>query len=385
MTDKNDKDPHEQRRVGDPLITSISWDASSLLANLESDLLNPVDAIISNSEIIAEADDYQRRVTLASSTMKAAHILEEIIQKLLELARIASKTFKLNPETTSLHSLSHESALLAQSIRHGGQGLRVDIQIESDDAMVDCDRGRIVHLISSAIILVGALTRAARVKILLRANQMDGDMACAWLVQIPEAMAGPAVRDALEYPESELPRAAKRALEILFTESLASALGVALSTIDLPPGIQIAAKLPVVRRAPPPDTQRLFRELEAGRIVIVDEPPDGFTLLPTTFTEVPDLNKLKDFVRDKNANLVVLHHNELTRPGTIAKRLAYCFESRVPVLLRASSLTYEQFHRYRNHVDAVILEPSDPAVLARYIVGLSQHDRRHNRRPADIH
>jgi len=57
----------------------------------------------------------------------------------------------------------------------------------------------------------------------------------------------------------------------------------------------------------------------------------------------------------------------------------------LPVLLRAEHLTYEQLNRYRDHVDAIILEPSEEGVLARYVSGLSSVDRRGGRRLAEIH
>jgi len=364
---------------------SDRWEIYALLAELESDLLNPIYAIISNSEIIAEVDDFQGRISLALSTKKAARILEETINKLLELARIATKNFKLQPEITSVHSLTHEAALLAQSVRHGGLGLRVDVQLDSDDVMAKCDSGRMAHLISSAVLSVVALTHETRVKVTLRSYRQEEGVCCTWLIQLDESGPGATARDALRLPDPGQPRAAKRALGVLFTESLASQLGAELVTVDVPLGIQLTVILPFIRLTPPPDMHRLTQALQTGVIVVVDEPPSSFSPLPTTFTEVPDPDELDSYVRKMKARLLVLHHDESTPSHAITKILTYCQESRVPVLLRASALTYEQFNRYRYHLDAIILEPSEPSMLARYVVGLSHHNRRRDRRPANLH
>jgi hypothetical protein len=361
-------------------------DLNSLLTDLEHDLLNPVYAIISNAEIIASLAKLADRRDIASSTKRAARILECNLVRLLDLSHVSMNQFDLCPQDNSLRSITHQAVLLLSDIHQENRSIRFDAVFESTDWIVAADGQRVVHLLVSA--LQSALLSLQDCTVsLTQHNERQGDQVTAsWYISIDSPLTDQDWRQALDLPTEDGPLLGRASLGVLYTRALSEVLGADIVIGDVPYGLQVTLQLPVVHNVDQAPPDLLTRNTWVDSTILVSrEPPNLFTPLRASMTLIPPEADIPTYLQETNAELLILHQTGEGGDDEFERNLQICRQSRLPVLLRASALTYDQFNRYKDKLDAILMEPSEEGDLARYIVGLTRPNRRSSRRQADIY
>jgi hypothetical protein len=187
----------------------------------------------------------------------------------------------------------------------------------------------------------------------------------------------------LESPTHPVRSSAEVAIYDKHWYALSFAIGATVEVSDVPKGLLVRLSAPMIRQIPIP-TSVPKSPWAASPTLLAQEEPSGFIPLRTQRVLTSRYEQIDELIEEASPGLVVLHQPADDEDAT-RRNLALCQRVDIPVLLRASFLSYEQLKRYRSHVDAILMEPCEEAVLAKYVVGLSTLDRRVRRRAAEIH
>ena len=358
-------------------------DLVALLKSVDEDLRNAVYAIINSFEILPEADIREDRETLHRTGIIAARRIEYTHHKLSTLARIVTRDFGSRRTDRSAQSLTREAVLFA--IAQDGRFAEVKRQphFTGQDLIVSVYAESVVDLLASAILSVSGRCREGMVRVAMNHAEHDGESEITWLITVEGAAQKPhwgRVLTAASLPDlSE----GEVAIHDRYWRALADAIDARVEVSDVPPGLQIRLVAPVVRQARHPDEppKKPWTDRPA---LLASKLPANFCAIRTDCIDLPAAEDLELLLEHLEPGLLVLHQPQEDELAT-RRNIRLCQQVDIPVLLRASNLTYEQLTRYRPHVDAILLEPCEEATLAQYVVGLCASDRRSRRRLAELH
>jgi len=358
-------------------------DLVALLKSVDEDLRNAVYAIINSFEILPEADMREDREILHRTGILAARRLEYTHHKLATLARIVSRDFSSQRTDRSAQSLTREAVLFA--IAQDGRFAEVKRQphFTGQDVIVSIDAKSVVEMLASAILSVSGRCGEGRVQLAMTHLERDGDAEITWLITVEGSAHNPhwgRVLNAASPPDlSE----GEVAIHDRYWLALADVIDASVEVSDVPSGLQIRLVTSVVRQAWPPGKppRKPWTDRPA---LLASKVPANFSPIRTHCIELSPTQDLTPLLEGVEPGLLVLHQPEEDELAT-RRNILLCQQVDIPVLLRASNLTHEQLTRYRPHVDAILLEPSEEATLAQYVVGLCASDRRSRRRLAELH
>ena len=128
---------------------------SEFLANMSHELRTPLNAIIGFSELIKSGmvEDTDKVIEYSTDIHSSGQHLLEIINDILDLAKIESGLFDLYIEPTTVHHVIRSSILLVKERAHGKRN-KIDVQIDEDlQAHVDPTRFKqiILNLLTNSV------------------------------------------------------------------------------------------------------------------------------------------------------------------------------------------------------------------------------------------
>lgn len=373
-----------ERRAGN---TGASSHASvaSLLSSLEQPLLDSVFAVRNNAVVMRESLSPDQLLQIANSTERAHQRLLSLLRPLLEIARIEERTNEVKSDVHSIHSIAHEASLYAQWYYSNRKELSFEVDLRSDDKLIECDAIHLRDLIAHTAIFVAATLQTGRIRISLDASGDRSRSEVEWNVSIFDFVQYPQFDQTVSLSSADYESSPEGQLLISFIGALADELGAVISLQDVPPGLRVFHESAVKHSVEPVAENVMQGPWTSVPIVTLDAPPHDFRAIEAEVIEIGAVGEPDDVIRRTGAGLVVLHHHRDLDERSLARNISYALQSSVPVLVRASNLSYEDFLRYQSNVDAIVLEPSDKQTLARYVRGLTRTNRRTEKRNAQIH
>ncbi|MCC6538637.1 MAG: hypothetical protein IT162_13865 [Bryobacterales bacterium] len=167
------------------LAEAASHAKSSFLANMSHEFRTPLNAIIGYSEILAE-DAHAAGVdaTDPERIRTAAQHLLELVNDVLDLAKIEAGRLKLELEPASARRLTEDTLAAIESLAtFGSNRLRLDLGDADADSLVQVDRLRfrqsLLNLVSNAC----KFTREGEVSVSVRRERVDGALWVRWDVR----------------------------------------------------------------------------------------------------------------------------------------------------------------------------------------------------------
>lgn len=361
--------------------STSSAQLAELLLLLQTDLSSALAAMVSNFEAIPAAYLANDREALRRSGLKAARRIESINRMLAMLARDSIGTSSPLLIPYSIQSLTQEAILYAIAQAPGFSAIESRPSLDRSDFIIRADVPRLVALLAALVVVVSHHVEERRVQLSLALDEHDDLVRSTWKITLDPKT--PAV-DWRPIVDSKSEQATSDALLQLYGRYwrlLASSIGASVFSEGLPDGIAVTLDLPLVRRCPVTDE---YPQPQSVTVLMTESPPAGFVPVPAKALIAPPDIALDDYIRDSQAQVLVLHQ-PLNDHSAVSRNIASSSQVDIPVLLRAASLTHDQFIRYRERVDSIFLEPSDPLALQRYLAGLALPNRRSTRRPAEIH
>lgn len=349
-----------------------------LLIGAQRELLDPVYAILHNSDALAANAPAEHRSRIARANHRAARVLERTLLKLIELARLASGDFRLRTSPCSLQSLTHEAVLLTRSLFPEADAQRASIGHADADLIARTDGPRIVHVLASVMLGVSGISKGESCTVSLEILRHNQETTVAkWVIEAGN------VPDENSEANNEEFNDSTATLNEMFSRELARVLNAQIMRQSSGYGMIIEMPVEVLH---PVDELRVTDNVvwSTSPILLAEPAPNEFAPIRGKISVLSEKDDCAEQVRKTGARLLVLHRSN-DGEEDLAARLHLCESVDVPVLLRAATLSYDDFYAYRDHLDAILLEPCRNETLARYVAGLSLHDRREKRRPAEIH
>jgi len=356
-------------------------DFAALIRSLDPHLRRAIYSVISNFEAVPDADRLSERRALHASGLFAARKLDYTHQKLCDLSHIALHEFVLSPTSHSLHSVVREAMLFATAQQSAPRRPFCEPSFSGAEPIVQVDADVLVRLLASLLVAVSSELDETALQLSFNFNEEEGALHTRWHLMLQagqESTDWPSILTAVPH-QSHQPAA----LHTIYWQALAAVLEVQVFVEESSNALVVEHRAPLIRLVPeatrPPE-----RHWTASTVVVFHEPPSDFTPLRGRYTVSPPERDINAVVTESNARLVILHDAE-DDPAMTRQNLSACHQLEVPTLLRATNLSYELYNRYKQHVNAIVLEPSEEAVLARYVAGLAGRERRTTRRVAEIH
>lgn len=361
------------------------WNIQTLLINQTERLLDPVYAIAANADVSIDVQDEAQREALAQSSKRAARLLELGLNQLLVVAKILDGRFSTNLNVCSLHSITHQAILMARS--HLGSDCKLQLlpRVDQHDVIVRGDERILAVTLTSMLQLLIDHRMSGDAQLTLHCRQTNGNVVASWVASIEHCDHQPEWGRLLRLPAVGEGGAGRRVLNLVHLLSLATMLDAELNVREVPNSLQFSIKLPFVRRVPAMNLPSTGVAWVDGAIAIAGDGLESFTPITGQTIFIGADGELAGAIHQTAARLLVLHQTERRTREDVARSLEICRQVNVPVLLRASYLTYEDFTRYRAVLDAIVLEPTSTETLARYVIGLTRRNQRRSKRPADIH
>lgn len=135
---------HNARLYGDALAAKASRD--ELLGFVSHDLRNPLTTVKLNTQLLQRLGDNPRLQAIARSTHRA----ERLIDDLLVTAKIDAHSLQLSRKPEDLGELLQEVNELHRTLAEEA-GVGVTIEAEPNLPRLDCDRHRVVQLLSNLL------------------------------------------------------------------------------------------------------------------------------------------------------------------------------------------------------------------------------------------
>jgi hypothetical protein len=355
-----------------------------LLKAIEDDVQRALYAIIAGFEVLPDVETRVDRDALRRSGLTASRRIEYLHQKLTNLAKIATGDFEPQRADRSAESITREAVMfaLAQDGRYGS--IEAEPGVPDHDVVARVDGARMVQLLASLLIAASASAPNQTLKLTVSHAEERGAVTITWVISIPnptakfdwEAVTAGQDQDPGK-SHGEIP------LHSAYWHALAAALDADVSLTEVPHSITVTITAPLVRLLPAPLAAPKGDWTDAP-ILVLGKPGVSFTRIRGSCSVVSDPSELTTNSIIDDAKLLVINQRDDNHFDP-SDSIAICQSANVPVLLRAERLTYDLLARYRDHVDAILIEPSGEARLAQYVRGLTQADRRLNDRMAEIH
>lgn len=355
----------------------ITWSLSRIVVALQNELLGPLYSILNNTNVLAGDTTPAEHRRLVGANLQSVTTLERSLTRIVELANLSTDSLVLRPANTSIHSMTLEAALSASSDTRRSSEVSTDLH--GPDAIISTDHNRTVSMIANAL---HSLASPDRIRSLSCKTSYDEDsthISVLWTVKYIQPAVDVSTLSPNIYPNT------RRAVSSSYLHAIAVALGANVDETEDRTVVRLSAEFPTVHSIDTAKSSESETILDDARILhYAPSSSDRFELpIDTVYLDQDD--DLADCIATSSASLLVLNHSSETDDEHLATNLYLSQKSTIPVLLRSSDLTYDQFVRYRDHVDVILLEPAELSVLTRYIAGLSGNDRRHHRRRASLH
>lgn len=359
--------------------------ASSLLLATAPQVLNATYSIRHGLTVLQDAIDREEKQHLFAAVRRAATKIESLTRPLLEVARheVVTPTERLRPY--SIDTLLKESALYVQSYLGDQLPIAIESKLRGEDLIVYCEPRRIRDMVSHATIFLALSLKSGRLRIALDTVGDRSIRKLRWSLSCSDFELRSREMSPADLKIGGYDGTGERALARSVFFAQADIVNGVVKALDVPPGILLEHELAELHDVPPLTESRLHSAWTQQPIIICEPPPTEFVGIDAELVMVTDEDQLPVKRIATNASLLVLHHVEQPPPTIIALNIRRAHKAGLPVLLRASRLDYQEYLDYRNTVDAILLEPCRVETLARYVIGLSQHDRRSGHRQAQLH
>lgn len=350
------------------------------ILSLRRDVLAPVYGILNQVDALRIAGA-QSDPAVLSSIYAATRAVERNAIRLLAFAKESARSPISAPEPVSLHSVTHEAALLASAMFPRMFASAPAVDLPRSDAVTTLDRERLIQLLATLLYLSRVLMDKSDPRISLSISQSGPTSTATWsLGECTSFWPWPSF-DAL----AEDPRVLSRnCFEVSFIHETCSVLGASVSIDATRTGLRLELPFEAIRAVDPMAVPENVVWTTAP-VVVSSLAPESFAPLPgNVVVMAPDADP-RATVAETGARVFLAHHTKGMSPDAVFRLVMTCVSMTVPVLLRSDALDYDTFQNFKDYVDAVIVEPCRKETLARYVVGLAMNDRRARRRPAEIH
>lgn len=353
------------------------WSLSRIVVALQNELLGPLYSISSNTKVLAGKTTPAEHRRLISANLQSVTTLERSLTRVVELANLSNDSLVLRASNTSIHSMTHEAALSASSDMRDPP--EVATEILGPDAIVHTDHARTASMISNALQSMPPQGRARSLTCSTKLDQSSALVSVLWTAKTIQ----PLVEVSASSPVTD--HSARRTGSSSYFHAVAFALGAEVDEAEDRSMIRLTAEFPVIHSVDWSIDDESQSNFDQARVLQYAPTVDDCFELPLDTAFLDQDDDLSDRIATASASLLVLNHTSQTDEHHLATNLYFSQKSTIPVLLRSAHLSYDQFVRYRDHVDAILLEPAAPDVLTRYIGGLSRINRRSHRRRASLH
>ena len=147
------------RKIGEQARMNMKLDEmnqikSEFLANMSHELRTPLNSIIGFSEILESANLDEKQVRYAGNIRKSGRLLLELINDILDLAKLEAGRMEVNPEEFAIGSIVSD---LCDLVRHLALSKNIALQAEVQEGVPDVYQDRVkisqilTNLLSNAI------------------------------------------------------------------------------------------------------------------------------------------------------------------------------------------------------------------------------------------
>jgi hypothetical protein len=354
------------------------------LLSLQRDLLGPTYSVINHVDAMSISGRNSLDQAALHTVFSAARSLERNLCRLVDLAKLSSGTLRSAPEVGSVQSLTHEAVIVARAMAPHVLNGGVCVHPPAIDVVATLEKRIFVELLATITLLVYRASARAQCDLQLSFTGQGADTRTAWRIS---AERGALPARSLEALQSDALWASRHLFDLAFVERVVNALGGSVAIQNDRSGFVCELPTPPIHKGDSPNISGNILWTTAP-ILLSSASPQGFMPVPgKVFILNPNLDDfpIETQIQESGARLFIVNHFPTMSAHVVLKLLVTCVGLSVPVLFRSSALDYDTMCNFRDHVDAIVLEPCSRETLARYVVGLTTHNRRAIRRPAQIH
>jgi PAS domain S-box-containing protein len=122
-----------------------------MMAVVSHDLRNPLSTILMAASILQDdSSDAERMARQANTICRAASHMSELLEKLLDVARLDSGQLTLEPTPLEANALLHEAAQLIQP-QADAESIRIEIEAVETRPRLPADRARLLQVLSNLL------------------------------------------------------------------------------------------------------------------------------------------------------------------------------------------------------------------------------------------
>lgn len=353
---------------------------SPFILSFRRDVVAPVYGIL-NQVSALRFFDQRADPEFVESMFESVRALERNAIRLLTYAKETAGPSSLAEEPLSLQSITHETALLSKAMFPLLFRKPAAVRTSGPDVISSFSRHRLTHFLSTLLYFSTSVIGSRDVQLRLSFS-FDVDASSArW--EIPFAASSvpwTSFEDILDDPKV----LSRSGFEVNFIRHTTPLLGASLTLDPEKPLIvcQIPCR-PIREVSPFSYTDRVV--WTTSPIVMSSSLPDGFSPVSGNVVVLSEDTDPFVTVEKSGARVFLANHTKSMSPPEVNRLINICARMPIPVIFRSDALDYDVFHDAKDFADAVLLEPCRRETLARYVVGLSQSDRRARRRAAEIH
>lgn len=381
-TSKTKLSPYVASHAYSQLTEAVPLDhqLSPFILSFRRDVVAPIYNVLNQISALRFFDP-REDPQFVESMFETIRSLERKAVRLLTYARESAGPSQLAEDPLSLHSVTFEASLLAKAMFPLLFRKPVEVEVSGANPIAPFSRHRITHFLATLLYFSTSALGVRDVKLRLSFAFHADSGAAHWRIPlVAPAVPWSSFEELLDDPEVF----ARNCFEVNFIRHTARLLGASLTLDSEDPAFVCSIPLTPIREVG--DFSNTDRVLWTTSPIVMSSPlPDGFT---SVSGNVVVLSKDSDpfvAVEKSGARLFLANHTREMKPPEVNHLINICARMPVPVIFRSDALDYDVFHDAKDFADAVLWEPCRRETLARYVVGLSQTDRRARRRSAEIH
>lgn len=366
------------------------------LDTLEASLRDPLRVLENVAESITSVRSPEQQRYLFRAIKNAALMIERSSDAALDLIRCQYDVLRADISAFSLRSLLHEIRVSTRGA-HERSPRMVQLRLPEHEVVIKGDRRRLVRVMSS---LLAAIDRAMEegIAITLSATWEEpqpGRANVELRISLPAQTLSPDATRILPSLSADLATGASAEdLEVQSAITLAPRLGATIRRTDVPPGVALLLRCPLVRACPLPSPDIPARASHNVSILLVDTPSRALRSLEGGLAE-SGYEPLRAQHRDdaigllygrSPAAIVIATDSGSDSPLQFARHVrSTAAGPRIPILLVARDLSVPELSVARRYVDGVLIPPVGVHDMVRYLNGCLARDRRAAPREVELY
>ncbi len=121
---------------------------SQFLANISHDIRSPLNSIVGFSELLSESDDYNERMRYFQIIQDSNDLIIQLINDLLDLAKIEAGTMEFNFTDVNLNNLLEDFESCSR-IKVGNKKINIRFEKEQTQLVISMDKNRLIQVFSN--------------------------------------------------------------------------------------------------------------------------------------------------------------------------------------------------------------------------------------------